>query len=73
MKNRRLVTPSVKPPVALADRRQDRRRYRSLCRFSDRVRGPLAGNDKHENGRDFRGWVARVCGGPRLGIFARVG
>ncbi|SPE39029.1 hypothetical protein SBA3_3010004 [Candidatus Sulfopaludibacter sp. SbA3] len=27
MKNRRLVAPAVSPPVALADRRQDRRRY----------------------------------------------
>ncbi|SPE26994.1 hypothetical protein SBA3_1330059 [Candidatus Sulfopaludibacter sp. SbA3] len=27
LKNRRLVAPAVSPPVALADRRQDRRRY----------------------------------------------
>ncbi|SPE40918.1 hypothetical protein SBA3_400014 [Candidatus Sulfopaludibacter sp. SbA3] len=33
MNNRRLVAPAVSPPVALADRRQDRRRYQSLDRF----------------------------------------
>ncbi|SPE33709.1 hypothetical protein SBA3_2050018 [Candidatus Sulfopaludibacter sp. SbA3] len=33
MKNRRLVAPAVSPPVALADRRQDRRCYPFTGRF----------------------------------------
>ncbi|SPE33586.1 exported hypothetical protein [Candidatus Sulfopaludibacter sp. SbA3] len=47
MKNRRLVTSAVLLPVALADRRQDRRRY-PVARpvFGDKIAGVTQSLDR---------------------------